>query len=221
MPEQDAFNSTGRETELLNDIPSGTMCGHSTDALGKTMSTPSQRGSLAKISVSQGGAGIEGARSGLWKDTARIIYEVGPDIVVLENSPMLTSRGLGQVLGDLAGMGLDARWGVFRASTIGAAHHRARLYLVAYPHGTELEGVDLPKPLGTYPKESRRRQFARAVDAALPADDYTAMSRNPDDVARGMDGLKTTGNGWVPAMAARAVKILAAPITIPGGRQCK
>lgn len=161
------------------------------------------------ISQCGAGAGIDGERSGLWKEAKRIICEVGPELVVLENSPILTSRGLGRVLGDLAGMGFDARWGVFRASTIGAAHHRARLYLVAYPNGTELESVDIPQPSCADTKESRRRQFARAVDAALSADDYTSMPRNPDDVARGMDGLKTTGNGWVPAVAARAVKVLA------------
>jgi DNA (cytosine-5)-methyltransferase 1 len=138
----------------------------------------------------------------------RIICEVQPRLVLVENSPMLTSRGLGRVLGGLAGMGMDAKWGVFRASSVGAAHHRARLFMVAYPHGTKLESLDIPKPPGVDTKKSRRRQFARAIDAALPADDYSSMSRDPDDVARGMDGLKATGNGWVPRMAARAVHLL-------------
>lgn len=160
------------------------------------------------ISQCGAGAGIDGERSGLWLEMARIIREVRPRLVVMENSPILTSRGLGRVLCDLAGMGMYARWGVFRASTIGAAHHRARLYMVAYPNGAKLEGLDFPRPVEVDTEESRRWQFARAIDAALPADDYAAMSRNPDDVARGMDGLKTTGNGWVPAVAARAVRIL-------------
>ena len=147
---------------------------------------------------------MDGAKSGLWVEMARIICEVRPSFVFVENSPMLTARGLGRVLGDLARMGFDAKWGVFHASTIGAAHHRARLYLVAYADSAKLESMDIPKPVEVDPKESRRRQFARAVDAALPADDYTKMPRNPDDVARGMDGLKATGNGWVPAVAARA-----------------
>lgn len=160
------------------------------------------------ISQCGGGAGLDGARSGLWVEMARIICEVMPRFVVVENSPMLTSRGLGRVLADLAGMGFDARWGVFRASSIGACHHRARFFLVAYPNGAKLEILDIPKPAGIDTKEPRRRQFARAIDAALPADDYAAMPRNPDDVARGMDGLKATGNGWVPAMAARATAAL-------------
>jgi DNA (cytosine-5)-methyltransferase 1 len=139
---------------------------------------------------------------------ARIICEVRPKLVLVENSPMLTSRGLGQVLADLAGMGMDARWGVFRASSIGAAHHRSRIYLVAYPNGAKLEGLDIQKPFGVDTEESRRRQLARAIDAALPADDYASMPRNLDDVARGMDRLKATGNGWVPAVAVRAVRML-------------
>lgn len=80
--------------------------------------------------------------------------------------------------------------------------------MVAYPDSTILESMDFQKPARVDTKESRRRQFARAVDAALPADDYASMPRDPDDVARGMDGLKATGNGWVPAMAARAIKTL-------------
>ena len=156
------------------------------------------------------GAGIEGARSGLWVEMARIIREIQPRFVLVENSPMLTSRGLGRVLGDLAGMGMDARWGVFRASSIGAAHHRARIYLVAYPNGAKLEGLELSQPSCADKKKSRRRQFARAIDAALSADDYTAMPRNHDVLARGMDGLKATGNGWVPPVAARAFRLLTA-----------
>lgn len=160
------------------------------------------------ISQCGAGAGIEGARSGLWKQMARIICEVRPKGVVVENSPMLTTRGLGVVLGDLARMGFDARWGVFRASSVGAAHHRARFFLVANAHGAKLEGLDFSQPAGFDSQKSRRRQFARAIDAALPANDYASMPRNSDDVARGMDGLKATGNGWVPAVAARAIRML-------------
>lgn len=156
------------------------------------------------ISVCGSGKGLNGERSGLWFEMFRIICEVRPSFVFVENSPAITSRGLGRILGDLAGLGMHARWGVFRASSIGAAHHRARFYMAAYSNGAKLEGMDFQKPLRIDQEESRRRQFTRAIDAALSADDYAKMSRNPDDVARGMDGLRTTGNGWVPIVAARA-----------------
>lgn len=84
------------------------------------------------ISAAGKGAGIEGERSGLWGEMARIICEVQPRYVFVENSPMLTSRGLGKVLGDLAEMGFDAEWGVLGAHSIGANHRRERIWILAH-----------------------------------------------------------------------------------------
>jgi DNA (cytosine-5)-methyltransferase 1 len=67
----------------------------------------------------------------MWKEMARIIHEVQPRFAFVENSPMLTSRGLGRVLGDLAAMGFDARWGVLGAKDIGANHQRDRIWICA------------------------------------------------------------------------------------------
>lgn len=86
------------------------------------------------ISVAGKGVGIDGARSGLWKEMARIIGEVGPRFALVENSPMLVDRGLAVVLGDLAALGYDARWGVLGAGHVGAAHARERLWVVAHRH---------------------------------------------------------------------------------------
>jgi len=83
------------------------------------------------ISAAGQGAGIDGARSGLWGEMARIVGEVRPRFVLVENSPMLTSRGLGRVLGDLAALGYDARWGVLGACNAGAPHQRDRIWVVA------------------------------------------------------------------------------------------
>ena len=165
---------------------------------------PCQDISLCK----RGAKGITGERSGLWSEMARIVRHLQPRLTIVENTPVLTSRGLGRVLGDLAEMGMDARWGVFSAAVLGCAHYRHRIFLVAYPNGTVPEGLDRPKPVCIDPQESRRRQSARAIDAALPADDYARMPRDPDVLARGMDGLEATGAGWVPKVAARAVSVL-------------
>ena len=83
------------------------------------------------ISAAGKGAGIDGERSGMWGQMARVIREVRPRFVFVENSPMLTSRGLGRVLGDLASMGFDARWGVLGAKDVGANHQRDRIWIVA------------------------------------------------------------------------------------------
>ena len=82
------------------------------------------------ISAAGKGAGIDGERSGMWGEMARIIHEVRPRYAFVENSPMLTSRGLGRVLGDLASMGFDARWGVLGAVDVGANHKRDRIWIV-------------------------------------------------------------------------------------------
>ncbi len=160
------------------------------------------------ISVAGKGAGLDGIRSGLWFHFARIIGEIRPKYAYIENSPAITTYGLERVLADLAGMGMDAKWGMFRASSFGSCHHRNRFFMVAYAHGSIMEGVDIQKPVCIGSEESRRRQFARAIDAALRADDYTAMPRNTDVLARGMDRLKATGNGQVPSVAAAAFDIL-------------
>jgi DNA (cytosine-5)-methyltransferase 1 len=81
------------------------------------------------ISAAGKGAGIGGARSGLWREMARIVGEVRPRFVWVENSPMLVGRGLGLVLLDLAAMGFSARWGVVGACDAGAPHQRERIWI--------------------------------------------------------------------------------------------
>lgn len=85
------------------------------------------------ISAAGKGAGIDGERSGLWGEMARVINEVRPRFAFVENSPMLTSRGLGRVLGDLAEMGYNARWCVLGADDVGSPHRRKRIWILAYP----------------------------------------------------------------------------------------
>ncbi len=85
------------------------------------------------ISVCGKGAGIEGARSGLWKEMHRIICEVRPRYVVVENVAALLGRGIGTVLGDLAEIGYDAEWQCIPAAAFGAPHRRDRVWIIAYP----------------------------------------------------------------------------------------
>jgi DNA (cytosine-5)-methyltransferase 1 len=83
------------------------------------------------ISCAGKGAGLDGARSGLWSEFARIIGEVRPRFAFIENSPMLAVRGLDRVLADLAAMGFNAEWGVVSAADVGAPHLRERIWIVA------------------------------------------------------------------------------------------
>ena len=83
------------------------------------------------ISAAGKGAGIDGEQSGMWSHMARVVGEVRPRYVFVENSPMLTSRGLHRVLGDLAEMGFNSKWGVVSAEDVGANHRRDRIWIVA------------------------------------------------------------------------------------------
>jgi len=91
------------------------------------------------ISVAGKGAGIDGERSGLWREYARIIDETKPRTVVVENVAVIASRGLARVLHDLAGLGYMGTWGVVAAASVGAPHLRRRLFVVAaHPERVEL-----------------------------------------------------------------------------------
>lgn len=78
-------------------------------------------------------AGIDGARSGLWSEYHRIICELRPRYVLVENVAALLVRGMDRVLSDLATSGYDAEWRVFSACEMGFPHSRERLFLIAYP----------------------------------------------------------------------------------------
>ena len=82
------------------------------------------------ISCAGKGAGITGERSGLWSEFSRIIGEVRPRFVFVENSPMLTVRGGDRVVADLAALGYDAKWMCLSAADCGAPHKRDRFWLV-------------------------------------------------------------------------------------------
>lgn len=91
------------------------------------------------ISYAGRGVGITGSRSGLWTEYARIIGEIRPRYVFVENVPALLRRGIDVVLGDLAALGYDAEWDCVPASAIGAPHRRDRVWIVAYANGQRLE----------------------------------------------------------------------------------
>ncbi len=93
------------------------------------------------ISIVGRGAGIDGARSGLWGEYARLIGDLRPSYVVVENVSALLTRGLDRILGDLAAIGYDAEWDCVPASAVGAPHRRDRVWIVAYPSRDAAAGV--------------------------------------------------------------------------------
>jgi DNA (cytosine-5)-methyltransferase 1 len=142
------------------------------------------------ISVAGKGAGIAGERSGLWSEYARIIGEVRPRYVIVENVAALLGRGLGRVLGDLAALGFDAEWHCIPASAVGAPHRRDRVWLVAYPSG------------------NRNRLAPRIFSPGWDFAEHQAWWGTEPDVGRvahgvsaRVDRLRALGNAIVPQIA--------------------
>lgn len=184
------------------------------------------------ISAAGKGAGIEGDKSGLWVEMARIIGEVRPRYVFVENSPMLRSRGLGRVLGDLAEMGFDARWGVIGAADVGAPHIRERIWIVADANGgrrSEQEGREIQQQGGTetfgtsqgissniislreLQSEGRKQDKWRWSGNSHRWEPEPGVGRVVYGVPAGMDRIKALGNGQVPQCMAEAWRCLISP----------
>lgn len=166
------------------------------------------------ISAAGKGAGIDGERSGMWREMARIIHEVRPRFVFVENSPMLTSRGLGVVLGDLAQMGFDARWGVLGAADVGAPHQRDRIWVVGkmadtskvgFPSSEAKQGME--RGLGLAVSSLEGRWWDREP-GETPRTVERQLGRVADGLAARVDRLKAIGNGQVPEVARRAWELI-------------
>jgi len=144
------------------------------------------------ISCAGKGAGIDGERSGMWVEMARIIREVAPRYVFVENSPMLTSRGLGRVLGNLAEMGYHARWGVLGAVDAGAPHKRDRIWILAHSdlHEHRANGGKKGEQ-GVIPSEHRKERCARWISRTSSDSKVLADAKVAGRQAWQLHGLRT------------------------------
>lgn len=163
------------------------------------------------ISCAGSGKGLAGERSGLWSEMARIIGEIRPRYAFVENSPMLTSRGLGVVLGDLAELGYDARWGVLGASHIGGNIQRERMWILAKPclPGQQTRDKQTQKERQSL-EVKLRRSGGKCIRGRVREwiETESRVCGVSDDVAYRVDRLNRIGNGQVPAVVRLAWRIL-------------
>ena len=141
-------------------------------------------------------AGIDGERSGLWKEALRVIYDVRPDYALLENVSALRNRGLGTILGDLAQIGYDAEWNCIPAAAMGALHYRDRIWILAYPHSDSMRSQGFrPAPTGAWSEQQFARLVQDQIQLSVPAGRLRSLS---DGVPGRMGQLKGYGNAVVP-----------------------
>ena len=169
------------------------------------------------ISVAGKGAGLAGERSGLWRHYARLIGELRPRFVIVENVAALLHRGLEDVLGSLAALRYDAEWHCIPASAVGAPHRRDRLWIVAYTDvrsqsvGAEHdEACGMPADGGTanaecgqftlalYMARVGREQQSVSWDGLWP-DENSPLGMGVDDgFPERLDRVRALGNAVVP-----------------------
>ena len=155
------------------------------------------------ISLAGNGDGLAGERSGLWREYARLVGELRPGYVIVENVAALLGRGLGVVLGDLAALGYDAEWHCIPASAVGAPHGRDRVWIVAHPcgaRGTRLvESLDPGTP-GPWRLrgEADLQSIADAPFVAGNRWPQPLLRRMDDGLPGRMDRLSALGNAVVP-----------------------
>ena len=144
--------------------------------------------------------GLDGARSGLWGEYRRIIREVRPRFVLVENVAALLVRGIDRVLGDLATLGFDAEWSVLSACALGAPHTRERVFIIAHANGGELRT----------PRTSKDQAWSTGLHKCCASEagrveNWWAMEPEPCSVAYGLPGivdqLRPFGNVVVPQVA--------------------
>jgi len=146
-------------------------------------------------------AGLEGARSGLWLEFARLIREIRPRFVLVENVPGLLSLGMGRVLGDLAALGYDAVWDCIPAAAVGAPHRRDRVWIVGHANNQRepvsgYQEADCRRAADRFvrtgqdvPHADSQGQHARALDAEVGS----ASEPVADD---GTECAATFGSDW-------------------------
>lgn len=162
------------------------------------------------ISVGGRGEGLEGESSGLFFEVMRIVDEVRPRFVFLENVPAITLRGLGEVATELTRRRYDCRWTMLSAATVGAPHKRRRWFLLAHAASIRVEEC------GTAGEQESCIPSREKLSGRYDAGQRAALWPFEPSVARlvhgapcRVDRVRALGNAVVPEQARIAFMELA------------
>ena len=163
------------------------------------------------ISVAGLGKGLAGERSGLWNEMHRIVSDIKPRWVIVENVAALLSRGMDVVLRDLSQIGYDCEWHIISASAVGAPHRRERVWIICNSNGNG-------NPAGPVNDETSILQEdvpnANIIETQIPVEGEQSakqmlerfswweaepsVGRVAHGIPRRVDRLKGLGNAVVP-----------------------
>ena len=170
------------------------------------------------ISLAGKGKGLHGKKSGLWWEMLRIISELRPRIVVMENVAALLIRGGCKVVGSLAEIGYCTEWTVISARDFGAPHLRRRWFAVAYsdsdskPSSSDnaqaLERIVTDSDITSSKRNGMSfglRKKDSGSDLSFPKERYwgktspvSPLCRVDDGIPDRLDRLRALGNAIVP-----------------------
>jgi len=137
--------------------------------------------------------GIHAERSGLWFEMLRLIDEVRPKYVFVENVSAIINRGLDVVLGTLSEIRYDAVWTTLRASDVGAPHRRERWFMLAYPTGELCKRTESERDKSGQPE----RQTGNGSSIVPNTSEQGLEGEEPEGEFRGREsGLSAKCNMW-------------------------
>jgi DNA (cytosine-5)-methyltransferase 1 len=177
---------------------------------------PCQNVSIA-AAVHGGHHALDGEQSGLWFEYARLIKEIRPRAVIIENVKDLLRCGLDGVLRSLAALGYDAEWQVLPGPIVGAPQPRERVWIIAYPAGQRVEGLceSLDFSAARQGWAGREADLLDVAHSAFGGDD-----RFPQPLLRGMDDrpadwahrLRACGNAVIPQIPEQIGRAILVPV---------
>lgn len=134
----------------------------------------------------------------------RVISEVQPYVVLLENVPGFASLTDGdtfkQLLGALAEMGFDAQWGHLRASDVGAPHQRERWFCVAYTSGDRFQRLPRGNNPGRLASEAKNYLSEAALSGQMANTQLSGFQRRKPNQGCGVQasyaGLSSRTQSW-------------------------
>jgi len=147
--------------------------------------------------------GMDGERSRLVFELLRLVGELRPSFVFLENVPAITTRGGLRIVSEFTALGYDPRWTHVSAGEIGATQIRERFFLLAYSDGERLERLEYE----SQPVPAYRVLADRVLQENWPKD-ASSFSRENNGLPIPVDEVKALGNSVVPAQAREAFKRL-------------
>lgn len=151
------------------------------------------------------GEGLDGKDSGLWWEMLRVVSELQPRYIVVENVPRLINGGLDRVCGSLAEIGYSSEWNIISGADVGAPQIRERAWIISYPN--RIAGAQR----NSYPQRGvEDRIGANTIRHGLLGGWETEPPpvRISDGVPNRVDRLRGLGNSCIPHIAATIAQLI-------------